>query len=379
MARALVVGRVSIAAVLVLLSSLLLVPLSSARRASTRSVSGVVVDEVGAVARRRPRDGHATPAARSSQTTTSDAAGAFALQRSRARHLLGARRDEPALRPSTERVDRARSGSATPLRAVLKAGGFAESVVVTARRVETRIAETPQKIEVVDAHRHRAIGRGGPDRRAEEERRRRRRPVQRRAVRHRHPRLPAAVLRHQQALAAAHRRPAIRRHESGDAAARQRRAHRGAQGRRVGGLWIVGDGRRRQRDHAPVARQDRRQRRASAAAASAPSEFAGRVGGNVVVARRLRRHRQRLRSARRLSAWATATCGPRRATRPTTARCASASISRAAWRLDGRANGYRGRDIMTPGDLVHGLNSQGSKDLERSTAGRASDRPPRRA
>ena len=34
---------------------------------------------------------------------------------------------------------------------MLKAGGFAESVVVTARRVETRLAETPQKIEVIDA------------------------------------------------------------------------------------------------------------------------------------------------------------------------------------------------------------------------------------
>jgi vitamin B12 transporter len=38
-----------------------------------------------------------------------------------------------------------------------------------------------------------------------------------------------------------------------------------------------------------------------------------------------------------------------------------------AWRVDGRANGYRGRDIMTPGDLFSGINSQGSKNLERST------------
>jgi vitamin B12 transporter len=38
-----------------------------------------------------------------------------------------------------------------------------------------------------------------------------------------------------------------------------------------------------------------------------------------------------------------------------------------AWRIDGRADGYRGRDIMTPGDLFSGVNSQGSKDLERST------------
>jgi vitamin B12 transporter len=38
-----------------------------------------------------------------------------------------------------------------------------------------------------------------------------------------------------------------------------------------------------------------------------------------------------------------------------------------AWRLTGRAHAYRGRDIMTPGDLASGLNSQGSKDLETST------------
>ena len=37
------------------------------------------------------------------------------------------------------------------------------------------------------------------------------------------------------------------------------------------------------------------------------------------------------------------------------------------WRLDVRGDAYRGRDIMTPGDLATGLNSQGRKDLERSS------------
>jgi vitamin B12 transporter len=37
------------------------------------------------------------------------------------------------------------------------------------------------------------------------------------------------------------------------------------------------------------------------------------------------------------------------------------------WRVDGRVNLYRGRDIMTPGELATGINAQGSKDLERST------------
>ena len=37
------------------------------------------------------------------------------------------------------------------------------------------------------------------------------------------------------------------------------------------------------------------------------------------------------------------------------------------WRLEARGDGYRGRDIMTPGDLATGINTQGRKDLERST------------
>jgi vitamin B12 transporter len=36
------------------------------------------------------------------------------------------------------------------------------------------------------------------------------------------------------------------------------------------------------------------------------------------------------------------------------------------WRLNGRAEVYRGRDIMTPGDLASGLNAQGSKNLEQA-------------
>jgi vitamin B12 transporter len=39
----------------------------------------------------------------------------------------------------------------------------------------------------------------------------------------------------------------------------------------------------------------------------------------------------------------------------------------AAWRVDASASGYLGRDIHTPGDIASGLSSQGSKDLERSS------------
>ena len=38
------------------------------------------------------------------------------------------------------------------------------------------------------------------------------------------------------------------------------------------------------------------------------------------------------------------------------------------WRLNGRVEAYRGRDIMTPGDLASGLNAQGRKNLEQSAS-----------
>lgn len=46
---------------------------------------------------------------------------------------------------------------------------------------------------------------------------------------------------------------------------------------------------------------------------------------------------------------------------------ARVGVDLGAWRVAGRGNGYRGRDIMTPGDIASGINAQGSKDLERSS------------
>ena len=98
-------------------------------RAGTRSVSGVVVDEVGAaIAGARvtvERRGGAVV-----QTTTSDAAGAFAL-RGLAPGTYSVLVEMNLFAPFAERVTVPASGSAAPLRVVLKAGGFAESVVVT--------------------------------------------------------------------------------------------------------------------------------------------------------------------------------------------------------------------------------------------------------
>jgi outer membrane receptor protein involved in Fe transport len=46
---------------------------------------------------------------------------------------------------------------------------------------------------------------------------------------------------------------------------------------------------------------------------------------------------------------------------------ARVGVDLGAWRLDARGDGFRGRDVMTPGDLATGLNSQGKKDLDRSS------------
>ena len=96
----------------------------------------------------------------------------------------------------------------------------------------------------------------GPDRRHEEERGGRRHPVRGRALRHRDSRIPAAVLGHQQALTAAHRRPPVRRHQSRDPAPGRHRSHRGPQGGGLVDLRLLGDGRGRERHHATVAGQD---------------------------------------------------------------------------------------------------------------------------
>ena len=81
--------------------------------------------------------------------TTSDAAGRFAV-RVLAPGGYSVRIEAPMFTASEQRVTVPASGAALALQIVLKTGGLAESVVVTAQRVETRLAETPQKIEVVD-------------------------------------------------------------------------------------------------------------------------------------------------------------------------------------------------------------------------------------
>ena len=138
-----------------LLSALfLLLPWMSVTPASAQSrsslvVPGIVVDESGgAIAGARVTVSDASGVV--IQTATSDAAGAFSLPGLPA-GTYAVHVEINLFAPVTLPVTVPASGSVTPLRAVLEAGGFAEHVVVTARRVETRVAETPQKIEVVDA------------------------------------------------------------------------------------------------------------------------------------------------------------------------------------------------------------------------------------
>jgi len=134
---------------LFLLPIWLIAPAASAQTRNTPSVPGVVVDEVGggiAGARVTVTDADGGVV----QTTTADAAGAFSLS-DLVPGTYSVLVEMHLFSPLTLRLTVPDSGSVSALRAVLKAGGFAETVVVTARRVGTRLSETPQKIEVIDA------------------------------------------------------------------------------------------------------------------------------------------------------------------------------------------------------------------------------------
>jgi outer membrane receptor protein involved in Fe transport len=133
----------------VLLFTALLGPSAVAGAQTTAAIVGAVVDEVGAsIAAARVTLSDASGAV--VQTTMSDGSGAFAL-RGLAPGAYVLQVEMNLFAVLTERVVVASSAATVSVHAVLKAGGFAESVVVTASRVETRLAETPQKVEVIDA------------------------------------------------------------------------------------------------------------------------------------------------------------------------------------------------------------------------------------
>jgi vitamin B12 transporter len=338
-------------------------PIAFAQTRSVSPVSGVVVDEAGATiagARVTVTDDSGAVV----QTTTSDTAGAFAL-RDLAPGTYSVLVERQLFAPATQRLTLPASGSVTRLRATLKAGGFAENVVVTARRVETRMAETPQKIDLVtatDIERTVATDltdvlkkNAGVD------------VVQYSGV------LSGIGIRgfrpqfsgiNKRSLLLIDGRPSgvtnlatlllenVERIEVLKGAASSvygssamggvvnvitRQSHG-----KIGGTARVGGG------------------------SFGASELAGRSGGSLssrvdfdVTGNAFdQRHDYRMGNGE---------------VRPATSYKTFDGSVRVGvdladgWRLDGRANGYRGRDILTPGDLSTGVSSQGSKDLERST------------
>lgn len=350
-----------VSAILLLLSSTA-TPLAHAQQ-GTLSVSGVVVDEdAGAIAGARVTtiDASGTVV----QTTTSDAVGAFSL-RGLAPGTYSVLVEMNLFAPLAQSVTVSASEPAPPLRAVLRAGGFVEGVVVTARRVETRLAETPQKIEVIDATDiERSVAADLTD-------------VLKKnsgvdviqysgalsgiGIRGFRPQISGINKR---SLLLIDGRPSgvtnlatllldsVERIEVLKGAAS---AVYGSSA--MGGVVNVIT----RRSHGKVGGTAR-----IGAGSFGASEFAGRVGGNV---------------SSRVDVDLTGNAFDQRddyrmgngRVRPATSYKTYDGTLRVgvdlthAWRVDGRVNGYLGRDIMTPGDLATGLNSQGRKNLERST------------
>jgi len=357
-------ARFSILVPLLSLVSCLLTGPAFARTRSSIAVTGIVVDESGgAIAGARITASGANGAL--IQTTTSDAAGGFEL-RDLAPGAYTVLVEMNLFAAVAQTVTVPASGSAGPLRVVLKAGGFSESVVVTARRVETRLAETPQKIEVIDSTDiERSVAADLTD------------VLKKNAgvdvvqysgalsgigIRGFRPQLSGINKR---SLLLIDGRPSgvtnlatllldnVERIEVLKGAAS---AVYGSSA--MGGVVNV------------ITRQSRGRFGGNArigAGSFGASELAGRAGGSV---------------SPRVDLDATGSAFDQRddyrmgdgAIRPATSYKTYDGTVRVgvdlakAWRLDGRADGYRGRDIMTPGDLATGINSQGRKNLDRSTA-----------
>jgi len=116
---------------------------------SILALSGVVVDQADAVAP-GARVSVTDSAGHRLHTTTTNGEGIFSVDRlSPGVHTVTV--ELPLFMAATQVVTVPVTGPLPAIRFVLSAGGFSEDVVVTGRRVETRITDTPQKVEVVDA------------------------------------------------------------------------------------------------------------------------------------------------------------------------------------------------------------------------------------
>jgi outer membrane receptor protein involved in Fe transport len=325
-------------------------------------LTGVIVDTAGAAVAGARVTVNATNGD-VVRATTSDAAGAFAID-GLPPDTYTLLVEVPLFAAATQSVTLPPSGIAPAVRVVLEAGGFSEGVIVTAQRTETRISETPQKVEVIDAADiERSVAadltdllkkNAGVD------------VIQYSGV------LSGIGIRgfrpqtsgiNKRSLLLIDGRPSgvtnlatllldnVERVEVLKGASSSiygssamggvvniitRQSHG-----KIGGTARVGGG------------------------SFGTSEFSGRVGGS---------------ASSRIDFDLTGNAFDQRDDfrmgngdiRPATSYETYDGSLRVgfdlapAWRIDGSADGYRGRDIMTPGDLASGINSQGSKDLEQS-------------
>ena len=116
--------------------------------AAQAPVTGIVTDELGgavagAVVTVR------TPGGPAVATVTTGAAGSFSIPA-----VAPGRYEVEAAMPLFDRarvlIDIPQNGEAPAVRLVMAVAGLVEGMVITGRRTETRLAETPQKIEVID-------------------------------------------------------------------------------------------------------------------------------------------------------------------------------------------------------------------------------------
>ncbi len=329
---------------------------------ATAALSGVVADGAGLAlpgARVTVTDGQGKVA----HVLTTDAAGAFAV-RTLPPGAYVVLIELNLFMPVTERVTVAAS-PAPPLRLVLTPGGFAEHVVVTARRAETRLAETPQRIEVIDAvDLERTVAADLTD-------------VLKKAS-------GVDVIQYSGAL-------------SGIGIRGFRPQFSGINKRSL----LLIDGRASGVTNLATLRLDHVDRIEVLKGAASALYGSSAMGGVVNVI--TRRSRGKIAGDVRLGggSFGTSDVSARMggnassrvdfdlsgnlfdqrdsirmgngAVRPATSYQTHDGTVRLGvdlgqgWRVDGRANGYRGRDILTPGELASGVNAQGSKDLERST------------
>jgi len=334
-------------------------PVAQAQTPS-RVVTGVVVDGEGKVltgARVTVTNSTGTVA----RTTTTDGAGEFVIGGLRPgtyafvveMHLFS---------PSTETVTVGSAESPSPLRIVLEAGGFAETVVVTASRSETRLTEIPQKIEIVDATDiERSVAADLTD-----------------------------VLKKNSGVDVVQYSGVL----SGIGIRGFRPQFSGINKRslllvdgRPSGITNLSTLLLDNVDHIEVLKGAASAVYGSSAMGGVVNvitrQSRGKLGGNVRVG-------GASFGTSELAARAGGSLGPRLdfdltgntydqrndmrmgngEVRPATSYNTYDGHARVgvdishSWRMDARADGYRGRDIMTPGDLASGLNAQGSKDVE---------------